>query len=157
MDTRNSLRGGVGLAAGAAGAGVAVVLVVRAARSALRAAPRALPSGDGRRSYLRGVTVNRTPDDVYAFWRDLPGLAGVLDRVVAVEPVDDHRSQWTVQGPGGGELRFVAEIVVDEPGRAIAWRSVDSPVPHEGRVEFQPAPGGRGTLLRIALSYVHQA
>ena len=109
------------MVAGAAGAGVAVAIAARAVRARRRG-----PVGPGgERTYLRGVTVNRPPAEVYAFWRDLPRLATVLDRV----------------------------SVVDEPERAIGWRSVDSPVPHEGRVEFRPAPGGRGTELRAGLSY----
>ena len=113
---------------------------------------RGVADPGGERTYLRGVTVNRPPAEVYAFWRDLPRLATVLDRV-SVRQLSDDRSQWTVEGPFHRTVEYTAEIVVDEPERAIGWRSVDSPVPHEGRVEFRPAPGGRGTELRAGLSY----
>jgi hypothetical protein len=40
-----------------------------------------------------------------------------------------------------------AEISVDVPGRGLAWRAKAM----RGHVTFQPAPGGRGTELRLEL------
>jgi uncharacterized membrane protein len=141
---------GTALALGAAGV-AAGLLGARALRA--RKAGAAQQLADGRRAILRGVTVNRSSKEVYDFWRDLPNLARVVDEVIRVEPLDDRRSRWTVQAPGGNELTFVAEIVVDEPGEVLAWRSDESPVGHEGRVEFLPAPGDRGTDLRVGITY----
>jgi len=150
MNSRQPLRSSVGVAAGAAGAVLAGALAARALRAVLAGR---VPAMGGPRAYLRGVTIFRPPAEVYRFWRHLPALSMVLDRVESVTVLDEQRSEWTVKGPAGSRLRFSAEIVVDEPDRAIAWRSVDSPVPHDGRVEFQPAPGNRGTELRVWLTY----
>jgi uncharacterized membrane protein len=113
---------------------------------------------DGRRrSYLRAVTIYRPAAEVYAFWRDLPNLAGALGHVVRVDEVDDQRSRWIVEGPGSSEVEFMVEVLADEPQRLLAWRADDAPVPHEGRVEFAPAPGGRGTEVRLYVTYLDGA
>jgi uncharacterized membrane protein len=103
----------------------------------------------GVRSYRYAATINRPLDEVYGFWRDLPGLARTAEHVVRVDDIGDRRSRWIVDGPGSSELEFVVEIVADEPGRLIVWRTEESPMPHEGRVAFSRAPGGRGTEIRV--------
>src|SRR5690242_7997690 len=104
METRRTRVAGVGAVAGAAGAALAVALAARAARTRRRSGA----GTDGERSHLRGITVNRPPAEVYAFCRDLPRLATVLDRV-SVRSLGDDRSQWTVEG----RMHTTAEIVVD--------------------------------------------
>ena len=47
-----------------------------------------------------------------------------------------------------------AETVDDVPNERIAWRSLPgADVTNAGRVVFQPAPGGRGTEVRVELEY----
>jgi uncharacterized membrane protein len=44
--------------------------------------------------------------------------------------------------------------VEDRPGAALSWRSTGrADVANEGSVEFAPAPGGRGTEVRVRLTY----
>lgn len=143
------MNAGVKLAAGAV-AGVAIAAGVRAARA--RGGHNGHRAGKGR-AHLRGVTVNRPPEEVYAFWRDLPRLARAVQQVVNVEEIGGNRSRWVLLGPAGRKIEFTAETIIDEPGKVLAWRSIDSPVSHEGRVEFNPAPGNRGTELRVGLTY----
>jgi uncharacterized membrane protein len=136
------------VAVGAVAAAVGY-LGARAVRRAIRT-----EEDGGPRSYLRAVTIYRPPAEVYAFWRDLSNLAGALGHVVRVDEVDDQRSRWIVEGTGSSEVEFMVEILADEPQRLLAWRAQDAPVPHEGRVEFTPAPGGRGTEVRLYLEYL---
>jgi uncharacterized membrane protein len=122
----------------------------RLASQAILARSRAASrNGGGIRSFRYAVTINRPLDEVYGFWRDLPGLARASERVVRAHDIDDRRSRWIVEGPGSSELEFVVEIVAEEPGRLLVWRTEESPVPHEGRVAFSRAPGGRGTEIRV--------
>ncbi len=40
------------------------------------------------------------------------------------------------------------------PGERLAWRSTGrTRVPHRGVVRFRPAPGDRGTEIRVELTY----
>jgi uncharacterized membrane protein len=144
-------RTGLRVAAGAA-AGVAVLAGVRAIRAAGSNGAHAAHENK-HRTYTRSITIYRPPTEVYMFWRNLSTLALAVERVLRVEPLDNTRSRWVIQGPGKDEFDFVADIVVDEPGKVLAWRTEESPVPHHARVEFSEAPGGRGTEVRVWLSY----
>jgi uncharacterized membrane protein len=79
-------------------------------------------------------------DATYRMWRNLPNLAAIMDRVVAIEELDRRRSRWRVRVPEGGEVEWISEITDDDPGKAISWRTVDSPLAHFGVVRFLDVP-----------------
>jgi uncharacterized membrane protein len=136
---------------GTVAGGAAASAVVAAAAAASRGRARTGPSGTARLG--RVVTVERPVDEVYAFWRDLPDLPRVLPHLERVDVLDERRSRWVATAPTG-VVEWEAEIVDDQPGRRLAWRSLPgAQVPNEGEVTFTPAPGDRGTELRVALSY----
>ena len=54
---------------------------------------------------------------------------------------DGRRSQQTIE--------WDSEILNDEPGKRIAWRSVDGESNNAGEVIFETAPGDRGTLVTV--------
>ncbi len=106
----------------------------------------------------RSVTVMRSPDELYAEWRDLARLPELMPHLQSVTPIDDKRSGWVARGAAGVPVQWEAELVADEPGRLIAWRSVgDADVDNAGSVRFSPAPGGRGTEVRVILRYAPPA
>jgi uncharacterized membrane protein len=101
-----------------------------------------------------GVTVNRTPAEAYRYWRDVENLPRFLSHLEAVRADDLRRSHWIARGPAGRHIEWDAEIVDDQPNRSIAWRSLPGArVPNAGRVRFVPAPGDRGTEVRVQLGY----
>lgn len=134
------------LIAGLAAAGTAAAVAAR--HTGGKARPRT-----GSRHTVRGVTVDRPPAQVYAFWRDLRTLATSLDRATRVRELDRRLSQWTVDGPLDIPVEWTAEITEDVAERVLGWRVEDGPVPHEGRVEFTAAPNDRGTEVRVELRY----
>lgn len=92
------------------------------------------------------ITINRTPVQVYAAWRDLHELPQFIDALSEVRMIDARRSRWTAKAPPGLRVEWDAELVDDRPGERIAWRTLPgSDVEHEGSVTFHPAPGQRGT------------
>jgi uncharacterized membrane protein len=102
----------------------------------------------------RTVTIQRAAADLYQVWRDLERLPQLMTHVEYVTPTDGGRSRWVVRGPAGIRLTWEAEMVADEPGRLIAWRSVgEGDVEHAGSVRFTPAPGDRGTEVKVILTY----
>ena len=57
-------------------------------------------------------------------------------------------------GPGGVRATWEAELTADEPGRLLAWRSTPgADVDIAGSVRFTDAPGGRGTEIKVILTY----
>lgn len=124
-----------------------------AARDAGREAAAA--GRDGETEIVgRTVTINRPRDEVYAFWRDLPNLAAVMENIERIDTIDERRSHWMVKAPAGRTVEWDSVVTADEPGRLIAWQSVEgADVASSGRVEFRDAAPGRGTIVRATFAY----
>ena len=74
-----------------------------------------------------------------------------------VRVIDDTRSHWIAQGPVGTHVEWDAEIINDEPGSTIAWRTLENAeVEHTGSVRFIPA-GKRGTQVKVRMEYLPPA
>ncbi|HET8650535.1 MAG TPA: SRPBCC family protein [Gemmatimonadales bacterium] len=100
------------------------------------------------------VTVNCGPDEAYDFWHDFRNFPRFMQHVQAVELLDDGRSHWIANEPGGVSLEWTAEITEDRPNEVIAWRSVEgAELPNRGSVRFAPAPGDRGTEVSVEMEY----
>jgi uncharacterized membrane protein len=98
------------------------------------------------------LTIARDVDEVYSFWRRLENLPRFLYGVHSVTALDDTRSRWEAHVPDVGLVSWEAEILEDRPGELIAWRSLrGSEVHHSGAVSLRPAPGGRGTEVRLSM------
>lgn len=110
--------------------------------------------GDYAASSIRAALINRPRQELYAYWRDVSNLPSFMENVKAVERLDGDRSEWTVAGPAGMDIELVSEITEDVPGERIAWRSSEgSDVDHEGWIEFRDNAFGRGTEVRVFISY----
>lgn len=110
--------------------------------------------GDFDANSIRAVMINRPRQELYDFWRDLRNLPAFMENVKSVELLEDGRSSWIVAGPAGAEFELVSEITEDRPGEYIAWRSLEeSDIDHEGWVEFRDNAFGRGTEVRVFISY----
>jgi uncharacterized membrane protein len=100
------------------------------------------------------VTVNRATDEVYEFWQDLENLPTFMHHLESVEVTGPRSSHWTASAPGGRSVEWDAEVVEDRPAQRISWRSVPGArVENSGTVRFVPAPGGRGTEVRVELNF----
>jgi len=111
-----------------------------------------VPYGNGTR-IEKAFTIERSADDLYAYWRDLSRLPTIMSHLESVDVLDDSRSRWTAKGPGGFRAVWEAEIVDDTPGERIAWRSTQGSAPNAGSVRFAEAPGDRGTELRLEMEW----
>src|SRR6187401_888574 len=100
----------------------------------------------------KSVTVKRPREEVYRFWRNLENLPRFMSHVEAVSSAGD-RSHWIVKAPGG-TVEWDAEIVEEQPGERLTWRSLQgSDVHHQGSVRFRDAPADRGTEVDVELQY----
>lgn len=149
----------LGLLAVAAGVVGAVVLSRRGdgLRHGLEDAPRRSqrrqPPGSTR-IVGRSVTIAKPRDEVYRAWRDVTRFPDFMENVASVVSLDDTRSRWSVEGPGGSSIEFVSRIVDDVPGERIAWKSEEgASVANAGRITFRDAPGNRGTEVDLTISY----
>jgi uncharacterized membrane protein len=137
----------------AAVAGIAALDAITATRLSRRVHPSRISDG-GTFTVSAGVTVNRPAEDAYALWREFSRLPVFMIHLESVKPDGDMRSHWTAKAPGGGTLEWDAEVVEDVPGELLSWRSVPgADVTNSGVVRFTRAPGGRGTEVRLQLTY----
>ena len=110
--------------------------------------------GEHAASSVRAALINRPRHELYAFWRDFRNLPAFAENVKEGEILDGDRSQWTIAGPVGAEIDLVSEIIEERPGEYVSWRSTEgSDVDHEGWIEFRDNAFGRGTEVRIFISY----
>ena len=103
----------------------------------------------------RTVTIARPREELFAFWKDFANLSTFMENIVSVRPTSaDGRAVWTILAPAGRTVEVETEVVKEEPGKLIAWRSVPgSQIDTEGRVSFTDAPGNRGIRVSVRVAY----
>ena len=100
------------------------------------------------------ITINASPDEVYARWRDFERLPEFMYHLESATAAGAGRWHWVAKGPAGTTVEWDAEVTEDVAGQSIAWRSVEgSSVDNAGSVRFRPAPGGRGTEVHVEIDY----
>jgi uncharacterized membrane protein len=106
----------------------------------------------------RLLTVNRSPAELYQFWRNFENLPRFMKNVKSVTVLSPTRSHWVVEAPAGATVEWDAEIHNEVPNEVIGWRTLaDAQIAHAGSVRFEPAPGGRGTEVTVTAEYVPPA
>ena len=128
----------------------------RLGRSSTRPGERGVFQSKGEASITTGVTIDRSPEDLYGVWRDFTRLPTFMKYIREVRTADEGRTHWVAEGPMGVRVEWDAEVTEDVPSERIAWRSVqDADIHQAGEIRFRPAPEGRGT--EVELSMTHEA
>ena len=97
--------------------------------------------------------MNAPVNEVFAFWQAMHNFPRFMSHVEDVVMTKEGRSHWRVRGPAGIVFEWDAVITRIEPGRVLAWKSVEgSMVENAGIIRFQQVGKGR-TRLDIRLSY----
>ena len=100
------------------------------------------------------IAIDKSPEDLYAFWRDFKNLPLFMKSLESVTVLDESKSHWVAKGIGGAKVEWDAEIYNEKENELIAWRSLeDADVVNAGSVRFQKAPAGRGTYVRVTVNY----
>ena len=112
-----------------------------------------IPAGHGVRVEL-AIIINRSPEDVYRFWRNLENLPRFMRHLASVTESSGTRSRWVARAPLGRTVDWEAEIINDRPNELIAWRSLPgADIDTAGSVHFQRTPSGSGTQVHVNLKY----
>jgi uncharacterized membrane protein len=107
-----------------------------------------------RAQITHSLTINASPQTVYAFWRNLDNLPLFMRHLESVTATSDKVSHWVACAPAGSTVEWDAEIVEEVDSERLAWRTLpDSEVVHEGTVRFERAAADRGTIVRVTLLY----
>jgi uncharacterized membrane protein len=112
-----------------------------------------VPSGKGIK-VEKSVTINKSPEELYRFWRNFENLPRFMNHLESVTTLSEGRSHWVAKAPAGRTVEWDAEVYNEKEGELIAWRSLEgADVDNAGSVRFEPASGGQGTTVRVTLKY----
>lgn len=105
------------------------------------------------RSVRRSISIRKSPDELYQFWRNFENLPRFMYHLKSVQSTG-NRSHWVARGPGGMKVEWDAEVVDDQPNHMIAWQSLPgSDVDHWGTIKFEPALNAKETVVVVELGY----
>lgn len=137
-------------------AGGAVLLGAGLAYAAAKAIIKSDESSDVAREIHveTSIAIDKTPEELYAFWRDLKNLPLFMRNLESVTETDSLHSHWVAKGPGNMRVEWDAEIYNEKENELIAWRSLETAdVVNAGSVRFQPGAEGHGTFVRVVMNY----
>lgn len=100
------------------------------------------------------IAIDKSPEELYAFWRDLKNLPLFMRNLESVTELSQTQSHWVAKGPGGARVEWDAEVYTEKENELISWRSLeDADLVNAGSVRFQAGPEGHGTFVRVAMNY----
>jgi len=141
----NSRRVGGATAAAAGAAALDALAAARTAKSGQTGEPA---------EATRAITVNRSREDVYAYCTTSRTFRRSCTTWRRSATNGDRRSHWTAKAPAGRTVEWDAEVTHDLANELISWRSLrGADVPNFGSVRFSPAPGDRGTEVKVTVHY----
>jgi uncharacterized membrane protein len=115
---------------------------------------RAALGGSRGVNVLESVTIDRSIEELYRFWRNLENLPQFMRHLESVDKITDTISHWRATGPAGVIVEWDAEVYNEVPDKLIAWRSLEgSDVVSAGSVNFDRAAGGQATRVTVHLQY----
>ena len=116
-------------------------------------------SDSGSQQPLRErVTVTASPEECYRLWRNVESFPRFMRHVESVQETGGRQSHWRVKAPGGTTVEWDSKITADETNRMLAWESLPgAAIDNRACVRFEPAPGGRGTIVSVEMSYAPPA
>ena len=121
---------------------------------------RRLSDGEPNAQHTQGnvsvnatTTIRRSREEVYAFWRDFSNMPRFMRHIARVTETNGHTT-WEAQASFGPSVSWDAQIISDQPGEEILWRSTEqSMLSNHGAVYFRNAPGGRGTEIHVHIGF----
>jgi uncharacterized membrane protein len=112
--------------------------------------------GDGQRTSPAGentieasVTVQRSVEEVFRFYRDFSNLPRFLGDVMAVEQIRTATYRWTIQGPPGIRVNWIIRVTEERTNELICYETVTSPgLRTRWELHFAPASKTGETVVR---------
>jgi uncharacterized membrane protein len=117
---------------------------------------------DGKIWIRTSALVQADPETLYEMWRDVESAPLWQEQIERVTRTGETTSHWVMRSGGkdsGGDkgknkdkdrtIEWDSEVLADEPGRRIAWRSIGGESENAGEVIFEPSPSGRGTMVTV--------
>ncbi|HEX3822139.1 MAG TPA: SRPBCC family protein [Candidatus Sulfotelmatobacter sp.] len=112
---------------------------------------------DGKVWVRTSALVHAAAQELYKMWRNVEAAPLWQEQIEKVTRTSETTSHWVMRTgtkdkndkDKNKRIEWDSEILKDEPGRRIAWRSVGGESDNAGEVVFEPSPGGRGTMVTV--------
>jgi uncharacterized membrane protein len=103
--------------------------------------------------FEKTMHVDAPIEEVYRYWANFENFPKFMTHLKQVRNLQNGRSHWVAEGPGGMSVSWDAEITQQQENRLIGWTSVPGSMVHtSGSVRFDPEPDG-GTRISIRMGY----
>jgi uncharacterized membrane protein len=103
---------------------------------------------DGKVWVRTSALIQADAERLYQIWRDIENAPLWQEQISQVTRTGEATSHWVMRS-GDKTIEWDSEVLADEPGRRIAWRSIGGESDNAGEVIFEAAPGGRGTMVTV--------
>jgi uncharacterized membrane protein len=107
---------------------------------------------DGKLWVRTSALILKDPQTLYAMWRDVEAIPLWQEHVTEVIETGPSTSRWSMKTSNDADAKVItwdSEVLADEPGVRIAWRSIGGESDNAGEVIFEPAPSGQGTVVTV--------
>jgi uncharacterized membrane protein len=103
---------------------------------------------DGKLWVRTSTLIQATPQDLYGMWRNVEAAPNWQEQITKVVATGERTSHWVME-TDGKTIEWDSEVLADEPGTRIAWRTIGGESDNAGEVIFEGAPGDRGTMVTV--------
>jgi len=132
-------------------------LFVRAAVNQEMGRMLGIAGGQRAVDFQKTITIAAPLDEVYRMWTHYEVFPRFMTNVRNIDDLGGGRSRWTVAGPLGTEVEWIAVVTKQIPNEIFAWKTEPgSPVAHSGIIHFQPTEDG-STRIHVRMSYAPPA
>jgi uncharacterized membrane protein len=98
------------------------------------------------------IVIERSVEDVFAFYRDFRHLPDLLGDVVRIEATGERTSHWTVKAPLGFAIHWTIVVTDMRPNAFIAYQTEPAVAPVRWEVSFSPGAEPGTTVVREVMS-----
>lgn len=103
---------------------------------------------DGKIWVRTTVLIQTDAQKLYAIWRNVESAPLWQEQITRVVSTGSMTSRWIMESDGK-TIEWDSEVMADDPGKRITWRSIGGDSDNAGEVIFEEAPGGRGTIVTV--------
>jgi uncharacterized membrane protein len=98
------------------------------------------------------IVIERSVEDVFAFYRDFRNLPDFLGDVVRIEATGDRASRWTIKAPLGFELHWTVVVTDMRRDAFIAYQTESAAAPARWEISFSPGAAPGTTVVQEVMS-----
>jgi uncharacterized membrane protein len=102
----------------------------------------------------RSITINRSPEELFAFWSNPENLARIMAHFAEVTPEGGDVTRWKIRGPMSQIFEWTSRQSTDESSRKLLWQSLPGgTIATRGNVTFTPGPESKGTEATLWVQF----